>query len=76
MATLTIRNLPDETLRALRVMAVAHGRSTDDEVRDILARAVKSPGRARMGEALFELGRRLGLTNAEVEALEQTRDRT
>ncbi|QYY31629.1 MULTISPECIES: FitA-like ribbon-helix-helix domain-containing protein [Cupriavidus] len=76
MATLTIRNLPDETHRALRVQAAAHGRSTEAEVRDILARAVNPPERVKMGEALAQLGRRLGLTNADVEALEQTRDRT
>ena len=69
MATLTIRNLSDETLRALRVMAAKHGRSTEAEVRDILTRAVNLPARVRMGDALFELGRRLGLTNADVEAI-------
>ena len=56
--------------------AAAHGRSTEAEVRDILARAVNPPERVKMGEALAQLGRRLGLTNADVEALEQTRDRT
>ena len=76
MATLTVRNLPDKTHRALRVMAAAHGRSTEAEVRDILARAVNPPGRLRMGDALAELGHRLGLTNADVEMLEQTRDRS
>ena len=76
MATLTVRNLPEETHRALRVQAAAHGRSTEAEVRDILARAVNPPGRVRMGDALAELGHRLGLTTADVEALEQTRDRT
>lgn len=76
MATLTVRNLPDETHRALRVMAAAHGRSTEAEVREILARAVNPPGRLRMGDALAELGHRLGLTNADVEVLEQTRDRS
>jgi plasmid stability protein len=76
MATLTVRNLPDETHRALRVLAAAHGRSTEAEVRDILARAVNPPERVKMGDALAQLGRRLGLTNADVEALEQTRGRT
>ncbi|WER46008.1 plasmid stabilization protein [Cupriavidus sp. WKF15] len=76
MATLTVRDLPDETHRALQALAAAHGRSTEAEVRDILVRAVNSPGRVRMGDALAGLGRRLGLTNADVEVLEQTRNRT
>jgi len=75
MATVTVRNLPDEVHRALRVQAAAHGRSTEAEVRDILARAVNPPGRVRMGDALAQLGRRLGLTNADVEVLEQSRDK-
>ncbi len=76
MATLTVRNLPDETHRALRVQAAAHGRSTEAEVCDILTRAVNPPERVRMGDALALLGRRLGLTHADLEALKQTRDRT
>ncbi|CAG2159451.1 FitA-like ribbon-helix-helix domain-containing protein [Cupriavidus numazuensis] len=76
MATLTIHNLPDETHRALRALAAAHCRSTEAEVCDILGRAVNPPERVRMGDALAQLGHRLGLTNADVETLEQTRDRT
>jgi plasmid stability protein len=37
MATLTIRNLPDETHKALRVRAALNGRSVEEEVRRILA---------------------------------------
>ena len=37
MASFTIRNLPEETLRALHVRAAKHGRSTEAEVREILA---------------------------------------
>lgn len=33
MHNLTVRNLPDETHRALRVRAARHGRSTEAEVR-------------------------------------------
>ena len=37
MAILTVRNVPDDVHRALRVRAAQHGRSTEAEVREILA---------------------------------------
>jgi|SRR5580658_7007733 plasmid stability protein len=37
MATLTIRNVPDETHQALRMRAARNGRSVEEEVRRILA---------------------------------------
>jgi len=76
MAILTVRNLPDEVHRALRVRAARHGRSTEAEVRAILANTVMPEKRVRMGDALAALGRRIGLTDEDVAALEQTRDRT
>ena len=42
MATLTIRNLPDETQRALKARAARNDRSMEAEVRDILQNAVAS----------------------------------
>jgi len=36
MAMLTVRNLPDEVHRALRVRAARYGRSMEAEVRQIL----------------------------------------
>jgi len=38
MASITIRNLDDLTKHRLRVQAAEHGRSMEDEVRDILRR--------------------------------------
>jgi plasmid stability protein len=73
MAMLTVRNLPDDVHRALRVRAAQHGRSTEAEVREILAGAVKPEKRARMGEALNALGRKIGLANEDVEALQKAR---
>lgn len=75
MAMLTVRNLPDEVHRALRVQAALHGRSTEAEVREILANAVKPQARLRMGDALAELGRNLGLTNEDIAVLDGVRDR-
>lgn len=75
MAMLTVRNLPEEVHRALRVRAAKHGRSTEAEVRAILLDAVKPESRIRMGDALAALGREIGLTNEDVDALAQLRDR-
>ncbi len=76
MAMLTIRNLPDDVHRALRVRAAMHGQSTEAEVREILANAVKPETRVRMGDALAELGHKLGLTNEDLEAFNRVRDKT
>ena len=73
MAMLTVRNLPDEVHRALRVRAAQHGRSTEAEVRDILAIAVKPASRVLLGDALSALGRKVGLSNKDVELLQQGR---
>lgn len=76
MAMLTVRNLPDDVHRALRMQAALHGRSTEAEVRDILATAVKPTARVRLGDALAALSRDIGLTNEDFEVLERTRDQT
>ncbi|MGC8501345.1 MAG: FitA-like ribbon-helix-helix domain-containing protein [Leptospirillia bacterium] len=76
MAMLTVRNLPDDVHRALRVRAAQHGQSTEAEVREILAAAVKPETRVRLGEALAALGREIGLTNEDFEVFHQVRDET
>jgi antitoxin FitA len=76
MAILTVRNVPDDVHRALRVRAAQHGRSTEAEVREILAAAVKPEKRVRVGEALAAIGRRIGLTNEDFDVVESVRDRT
>lgn len=76
MAMLTIRNLPDDVHRALRVQAALHGRSTEAEVREILATAVKPEARVRMGDALAALGRKIGLTNEDFEVFDKVSDKT
>jgi plasmid stability protein len=75
MAILTVRNVPDDIHRALRLRAAEHGRSTEAEVRDILARSVKPEARVRLGDALAALGRASGLTNDDFAALDAVRDR-
>lgn len=76
MANLTVRNLPDDIHRALRMQAVQHGRSTSAEVRAILANAVKPEQRQLMGDALEALGRKIGLTDEDAEALNGIRSKT
>ena len=71
MASVTVRNLPDETHRALRVRAAMHGLSTEAEIRVILENAVRPDGRIKLGSLLAEIGREVGGVDLEIE-----RDRT
>jgi plasmid stability protein len=72
MASITVRNVPDEVHRALRVLAAQHGRSAEAEIRDILERAVKPAKRLHLGDALAALGRKVGLTDEDIAAIDQT----
>ncbi|MDF2641825.1 FitA-like ribbon-helix-helix domain-containing protein [Pseudomonas alabamensis] len=74
MAILTVRNVPDEVHRAIRVRAAQHGRSAEAEIREILANAVKPDQRLRLGDALAELGKKVGLTHEDFAVLDQVRD--
>ena len=74
MAAVTIRNLSDEAHRALKLRAAQHNRSTEAEMRAILEAAVRPEGRLLLGTALSAASRDLGLTNADIEALEQSLD--
>ncbi len=76
MAILTVRNVPDDVHRALRVRAAQHGRSTEAEVREILAAVVKPEERVRVGDALAAIGRNIGLTNDDFAVFENVRDKT
>lgn len=76
MAILTIRNVPDEVHRALRLRAAHHGRSTEAEVRAILESAVKPEQRVKLGSLMAEIGRRAKLTDEDVAVFEQVRDKT
>lgn len=74
MAMLTVRNLPDEVHRALKVQAAKHGNSTEAEVREILANAVKPESRVCLGDELMVLGREIGLSNDDLEVFDKVRD--
>lgn len=60
MSVVTVRNLPEETHRALRVRAAEHGRSTEAEIRDILEQAVRPAARVRIGVELAAFGQTYG----------------
>ena len=55
MAAVTVRNIPEETRRALKLRAAQNGRSTEAEIRDILETAVRP--RVGLGSALAAIGR-------------------
>jgi antitoxin FitA len=60
MRAVTVRNLPDETHRALKQRAARHGRSTEAEIRAILEEAVRPASRLKLGTALAAFGKRHG----------------
>ncbi|PCE32713.1 FitA-like ribbon-helix-helix domain-containing protein [Burkholderia ubonensis] len=66
MPVITVRNLPDEVHRALRIRAAEHGRSTEAEVRDILEKAVQPEGRLKLGTLLAEIGREIGGVDLDI----------
>lgn len=62
MATLTVRNLDDDVVRALRIRAAEHGRSAEAEHREILRQALTASrepsSRTAAAERLAEFRRR------------------
>ncbi|MEA3468078.1 MAG: Arc family DNA-binding protein [Thermodesulfobacteriota bacterium] len=76
MPSVTVRNVPDEVHRALRVKAAQHGRSAEAEIREILEDAVQPEGRVKLGSLLAGIGRKINLTDDEFSIFEQSRDKT
>jgi plasmid stability protein len=60
VTAITIRNLSEETHRALKARAIAHHRSTEAEVRAILDAAVAPADRVRVGSLLAAIGQDAG----------------
>ena len=60
MPVVTVRNLPEETHRALKARAAQHGRSTEAEIREILEEAVHPKTRIKIGSELAAFGQRFG----------------
>lgn len=76
MPSVTVRNVPDEVHRAIRIRAAQHGHSIEAEIRDILESAVKPQGRVRLGTMLAEIGREVNLTEEEFAIFESARGKT
>jgi plasmid stability protein len=74
MGAVTIRNLPDEVRRAIKVRAARNNRSAEAEMRAILEAAARPEGRVRIGSQLSQMSRKAGLSNADIEALAQAQD--
>ena len=74
MPTLTVRYLPDEVYRSLRVRAAQNGRNMEIEVHEILAAAVLPESRIGLGSLLAEAGRQARLTDEEAAKFDNLRD--
>ena len=67
MSSITVRNIPEETHRALRVRAAMAGRSTEAEVRAILESATRPDDRVKLGSLLAEVGQLAGGVDLMIE---------
>ena len=67
MPAVTIRNLTEETHRALKVRAAQHGRSTEAEIRNIIENAVRPKDRLKLGSVLAAIGSEFGGVNLDIE---------
>ena len=74
IAALSIRNLSDETHRALKARAAAHHRSTEAEVRSILDAAVTSPEHVKLGSLLASIGEDVDGVDLELDRRRQARE--
>jgi len=68
MATLTIRQLDEKVKARLRVQAAHHGRSMEEEAREILrsALSVSAPGKKNLAEAIHQRFAALGGVNLKL----------
>jgi antitoxin FitA len=76
MASMTIRNLDEKLKARLRVQAAKHGRSMEDEARDILKSALSTTS-ARASNLVKSIRRRLesaGAVNLEIPPRETMRE--
>ena len=55
-----MRNLSDETYRALKLRAAMAGRSTEAEIRLILNQAIQPKQTVKLGSLLTQIGQEIG----------------
>ncbi|MGH3457314.1 FitA-like ribbon-helix-helix domain-containing protein [Aeromicrobium sp.] len=73
MAAVTIRNIPDATHRALKARAARNGRSTEAEIREILADAVAIPEDEGLGTRLARYNMNFDLDLDQVRGTDEPR---
>ena len=76
MSSITVKNVPGEVHRAIRVRATRHRRSAQAEIRVSLESAMKPADRVKLGSLLVEIGRKAKLTDAEFACFKSIRDKT
>ena len=72
-SSITVRNLPEETHRALRVRAAMAGRSTEAEVRAFLKSVARPECRIKLGSLLAEIVHQAANVGSERRAPVQSR---
>ena len=65
MSAVTVRNLPEETHRALKYRAAQHGRSTEAEIRYILENAVRP--KLGLGSTLASFASEVGGVDLDIQ---------
>lgn len=78
MASMTIRNIDDQLKARLRVQAAQHGRSMEDEARDILRAALSTEslaGQRNLAESIRSRIVPLGGVDLELPARDAIRER-
>lgn len=76
MRTMTIRRIPAAVHHALKARARRHQQSAEAEALAILEEATRPEMRLKIGDALAEMSRGMGLANEDFDILRQTRDKT
>ena len=76
MASITVRNLDNGLKRRLRIRAAEHGRSMEQEARDILKAALNEDAApsTNLGTAIHRLFRPFGVENLEIPPREPMRE--
>ncbi|OLP55465.1 hypothetical protein BJF92_23280 [Rhizobium rhizosphaerae] len=76
MPVVTIRDLSEETHRAIEAQAARHGRSAEAEIRAILETAVRHAPPVRLGSLLASIAAEAGLSEEDAESFNRLRDKT
>ena len=74
MASMTIRDIDDELKARLRIQAAKHGRSMEEEARDILRSALSSGSRGSLVKSIRRRMQSLGGVELEIAPRESMRE--